>query len=166
MTLDTGSRGSEEKTGTWSATKVDRGCVFFHPSIFEALPESQVLGTNQRGSWEMVCHVDAKQTMQKLDDSGWLLSANRSIEASAFGCDSRVMERALDRALQEAEKQGVNALEIRGVTLHQDSGLDYISIIALGRTIRRERQPGPIDCGVSLASSLIEEDESLRVESY
>jgi hypothetical protein len=64
VALDTGSRRSEKETGTWSATEVDRGCVFFHSSIFAALPESQVLGTKQRGSWGIVCHADAKQAMQ------------------------------------------------------------------------------------------------------
>jgi hypothetical protein len=60
------------------------------------------------------------------------------------------MERALDRALQEAEKRGLNALEVRQVTLHQDSGLDYISIVARGRTIRRERLLGPVGPGHEL----------------
>lgn len=166
MALDTGSRRSEKETGTWSATEVDRGCVFFHSSIFAALPESQVLGTKQRGSWGIVCHADAKQAMQKLDDSGWLLFADRSIEASAFGCDSKVMERAVDRALQEAEKRGVNALEVKEVTLHQDSGLDYASIFARGKTIRREGLLGPVDSSMRFASSPVEEDESLTVESY
>jgi hypothetical protein len=95
--------------------------------------------------------------MQKLDDSGWLLSGDRSIEASAFRCDSKVMERALDRALQEAEKRGVNALEVIGVTLHQDCGLDYVSIFARGKTIRRERLLGPVDSGMNFASSPVEE---------
>ena len=75
------------------------------------------------------------------------------------------MERALDRALREAEKRGVNALEVRVVTPHQDSGLDYVSIFARGKTIRKERVLGPVDSGLSFASSLVEEGENATVES-
>jgi hypothetical protein len=39
---------------------------------------------------------------QKITASGWLFSAGVLVEASAFGCDSKVVERAVNRALQKA----------------------------------------------------------------
>lgn len=63
-----------------------------------------------------MCHADAKQAMQKLD--GLVAFRGPIHRGKRVRSDSKVMERALDRALQEAEKRGVNALEVIEVTLH------------------------------------------------
>ena len=67
------------------------------------------------------------------------------IEASAFDCDSKVLERAVSRALQKAADDELDALEITRMTLQQNSGLDYVSIFARSRTIREEPQPSAME---------------------
>jgi hypothetical protein len=78
------------------------------------------------------------------------------IEASAFGCDSKVLERAVNRALQKAADDELDALEITGVTLQQGSGLDYVSIFARARTVRREPIVTPLSYGADSTTSQIE----------
>jgi hypothetical protein len=81
--------------------------------------------------------LELEDAEQELVEAGWHFSADGLIEASAFGCDSKVLERAVSRALQKAADDELDALEITRMTLQQNSGLDYVSIFARSRTIRR-----------------------------
>jgi len=79
-------------------------------------------------SWMMVSNVEREAVEQRSVAAGSLVSADAFVEASAFGCDGKVLERAINRALQKAADDELAALEITGVTLQQNSGLDYVSI--------------------------------------
>ena len=102
----------------------------------------------------MISNADTAEAEEKFIEEGWFFSAGAAIEASAFGCDSKVVERAVNRALQKATDDECDVLEITGVTLVQDSCLDYVSIFALARTIRRGP---PLDLvGTEVASTASE----------
>ena len=55
----------------------------------------------------------------------------------------------MNRALQKAADDELDALEITGVTLRQNSGLDYVSIFARARAVRREPILAPFGYGVN-----------------
>ena len=95
------------------------------------------------GSWMMISNADAAEAEQKFIEAGWFFSAGAAIEASAFGCDSNVLQRAVNRALQKAADDEVGSLEITGVTVDQDSCLDYVSIFARARSDLQGTYTGP-----------------------
>ena len=92
-----------------------------------------------------------------------VLLCGHGIEASAFGCDSKVLERAVNRALQKAADAELDSLEITGVTVRQDSGLDYVSVFARATTIGRDLTPGPVGYGIDVAVPRIDDPETLAV---
>ena len=100
------------------------------------------------GSWMLVSNVE-REGRTGLVESGTLVSADALIKASAFGCDGTVLERAVNRALQKAADDELDGLEITGVTLRQNSGLDYVSIFARARAVRREPILAPFGYGVN-----------------
>jgi hypothetical protein len=95
---------------------------------------------------------------QKITASGWLFSAGVLVEASAFGCDSKV-----NRALQKAADAELDSVEITGVTVRHDSGLDYASVLARVRTIQRDLTADPAERGIQSTTTQIEDQESLAV---
>jgi hypothetical protein len=100
---------------------------------------------------------------QKITASGWLFSAGVLVEASAFGCDSKVVDRAVNRALQKAADAELDSVEITGVTVRHDSGLDYASVLARVRTIQRDLTADPAERGIQSTTTQIEDQESLAV---
>ena len=100
------------------------------------------------GSWMLVSNVE-REGRTGLVEAGTRVSADALIKASAFGCDGKVLERAVNRALQKAADDELDALEITGVTLRQNSGLDYVSIFARARAVRREPILAPFGYGVN-----------------
>ena len=120
--------------GRWD---VRPGTIFLQSSALSELPNSAQLDAKPYGTWVMVSHAHIAEAEQKFTEGGWLLSAGSAIEASAFGCDSNVLQRAVNRALQKAADAGRTVLEITGVTLDQDACLDYVSIFACAKTMRR-----------------------------
>jgi len=115
-------------------SEVEPGTIFVKSSSFSTLSRSVRSEAKPFGSWILVSNVDREAAEQELVEAGTLVTADSLIEASAFGCDSTVLERAVNRALQKAADDELDALEITGVTLRQDSGLDYVSIFARART--------------------------------
>jgi len=111
--------------------------VFIQAAVFSELPNSVRLDATPYGGWVMVSNAEFEEAEQELVEAGWHFSADGLIEASAFGCDSKVLERAVSRALQKAADDELDVLEITRMTLQQNSGLDYVSIFARSRTIRR-----------------------------
>ena len=79
-------------------------------------------------------NIESEAVEQELVGAGSLFSADAFIEASAFGCDSKVLDRAVNRALQKAADNELDVLEITGMTLQQNSELDYVSIFGRART--------------------------------
>jgi len=116
-----------------AASDIKKGTVFVRPAL---LAGSSRLEAKVRGSWLVVTNALSEEVDQAFTDLGWSFSGDTPIEASAFGCDSKVLDRALDRTLQKAADNGVDILEIIEVTSHENSGLDYVSILACGRGIR------------------------------
>ena len=117
---------------------VKAGTMFVRPSMFLSLPESVHLAVAPHQYWMMVSGADPGETTQKLIRAGWIFSVGSPIEGSAFGCDSEVLERAVNRALQKATDGDHDCVEITGVELDQHSGLDYVSLFARVMTLRRE----------------------------
>ncbi len=116
---------------------VKKGTVFVQSSKFGELPES--FGTEKQldKSWLVITNA-AEEVEQEITESGCSLSAATSLEASAFGCDSKVLNRAFNRLLGKAQENALEFLEIVEISRHQDSGLDYVSILARGRRIQRK----------------------------
>lgn len=146
--------------GRWG---IKPGTVFVQSSAFAALTDSPRLEAKPHGSWFMVSNAELEEAEQKLAESGWYFSAGTDIEASAFGCDSKVLERAVNRALQKAADAELDSLEITGVTVRQDSGLDYASVLARATTIGRDLTPGPVGYGIDVAVPRIDDPETLAV---
>jgi hypothetical protein len=153
-------RPKEIGGGRWD---VKSGTIFVQSSVFSELPNSAQLDAKPYGTWVMVSNAHLGEAEQKFTEGGWLLSAGAAIEASAFGCDSKVVERAVNRALQKATDDERGVLEITGVTLDQDSCLDYVSIFARARTIRTEPAPNPVGYEMNSTAPEIAGEKPLAV---
>ena len=108
----------------------------------------------------MAANADADEIEHELGPLGWLFFPTENvIEASAFGCDSSVSERALSRGLQKAN-QDITAVEIADITVEQDSCMTYVSMLALPRELQK---CGVLDSGGTGACFLTRElkDSSL-----
>jgi hypothetical protein len=116
---------------------VKNGAVFIQSSTFGELPESFGIEKEFDKSWLLITNA-AEEVEQEITESGCSLSAATSIEASAFGCDMKVLNRALNRVLEKAQANSLEFLEIVEISRHQDSGLEYVSILARARKIQRE----------------------------
>ena len=149
-----GPSGPTERGG--GRSDVEPGTIFVKSSLLSTLPSHVRSDEKPYGSWMMVSNVEREAVEQELVEAGRLASADALIEASAFGCDSKVLERAVNRALQKAADDELDALEVTGVTLQQNSGLDYVSIFARARTVRREPTVNPLGYGVDSTISQIE----------
>ena len=126
---------------------VGKGTVFILPSAFGHLPESMRLETLWDTHWRIAIDIAAAAIEQVFAKSGSLLSSAVLIEASAFGCDSKVLDRAIGRVLEHADSKNFDTVEIMEIRRHQDSGLDYVSLLARARRIRKERPSDAIGDG-------------------
>jgi hypothetical protein len=117
---------------------VNKGTVFVRPAVVTESAESMWLDTEFHGSWQLINSVAAGGVEQELMDAGRSFSPGVAMEASAFGCDSKVLERAVRRLLENATAHSLDSVEITELRRHQDSGLDYVTILALGRTRLQE----------------------------
>jgi hypothetical protein len=122
---------------------VKKGTILVQSSAFGELPESFGIEKEFDKSWLLIANA-AEEVEQQITKSGCSFSAATSIEASAFGCDSKVLNRAVNRVLEKAQKNALEFLEIVEISRHQDAGLDYVSILARGRRIQRELASEPI----------------------
>ncbi len=129
--LSTGECRSEKR-------EIKEGTIFVRSSMISELPSSIQVEATSHESWTMVSGSNPEEVGSKLIEAGWMHSPGASIEESAFGCDSEVQERAVDRALQKAADKDFKCVEITGVTHYQDSGLNYVSLFARARILRRE----------------------------
>ena len=130
--------GDKKQAGVDSAEAlVDKGTVFVRSGLFAELPSAVTVEPEFFGSWMVVPDGIAEEVTRRAVDSNCLLSSEIPIEASAFGCDSKVLARALTRALEKAADQAFDFLEIMEIERREDSGLDYVSI--LGRAVRIQR---------------------------
>jgi hypothetical protein len=130
---------------------VGQGTVFVRPAEFVEPPYSMRLATEFHGTWLVITNAVAGGVEQEFMDSGRSLSAGVAMEASAFGCDSKVLDRAVRRLLETAAARSFDSVEITELRRHQDSGLDYVTILAVGRTVLREPPSEPVDRRVSSA---------------
>ena len=129
---------------------VKKGDVFIRSWMIERMPRSVQLAETQYESWVdesryefwLAANADANEIERELASLGWLFFPTENvIEASAFGCDSSVLERALSRALQKAADQDITAVEIADITVDQDSCLTDVSILALPRDLQKSAVP-------------------------
>lgn len=87
------------------------------------LPKSVLLETQIFGHWQLVVTSSAREIEDQLAEAGWHCCAMApAIEASAFGCDDDVVNRALNRLVQVTNGDS-NAIEITGIsTMHSSWG--------------------------------------------
>ena len=130
---------------------VGRGTVFVRPAVLAEPSDSVQLDTDFHGPWLVVTNGMAKEGERELIESGRSPSAGTVVEASAFGCDSKVLDRAVRRLLESAAGNALDAVEITELTRRQDAGLEYISIRALGTTVEGEPVFEAVSQGASSA---------------
>ena len=135
---------------------VNEGTLFVGPAAVAELADSMGLDTEFHGSWLVITNAVAGGVEQKFMDSGRSWSPGIAMEASAFGCDSKVLDRAIGRLLENAAARSLDSVEITELRQHQDSGLDYVTILALGRTLVREVPSEPVDRSVGPAALQLE----------
>jgi hypothetical protein len=124
---------------------INRGTVFIRRGLLEEL-SGITLETEFFDSWLLVPDGMAEEVKRRARGPSRSLFSERPIEASAFGCDSGVLDRAVSRALQKARDQALDFVEIMEIEGREDSGLDYVSILA--RAVRI-----PVDSAANLAAS-------------
>jgi hypothetical protein len=135
---------------------VGQGTVFVRPAAFVQPPDSMRLETEFHGTWLVITNAVAGGVKQEFMDSDRSLSAGVAVEASAFGCDSKVLDRAVRRLLENAAARSLDSVEITDLRRHQDSGLDYVTILAVGRTVLPELPSEPADRSVGPAAFQLE----------
>ena len=138
-------RAASCATKEWPTVK--KGDVFIRSWMIDRMPRSAQLRETQYESWVDQSHyefwwvaanADADEIEHELLPLGWLFfPTGNVIEASAFGCDSSVSERALSRVLQKAADQDITAVEIADITVEQDSCMTYVSMLALPRELQK-----------------------------
>ena len=150
-----GGASEPAERGGSARSDVKPGAMFVRSSVFSELPSCVRSDAKPYGSWMMMSNIESEAVEQELVGAGRLFSADAFIEASAFGCDSKVLDRAVNRALQKAADDELDVLEITGMTLQQNSELDYVSIFGRARTVRREPVLDPLGYGVNSTTSEI-----------
>lgn len=125
---------------------VKKGDVFIRSWMIDRMPSAVQLEETQYESWVdesrydswwVATNADADKIEHELVPLGWLFFPTKNvIEASAFGCDSSVSERALSRVLQKAADQDITAVEIADMTVEQNSCITYVSMLALPRELQ------------------------------
>ena len=152
-------------------TNRQEGDVFIRSWMIERMPRSVQLAETQYKSWVdesryefwLAANADAKEIERELASLGWLFLPTESvIEASAFGCDSSVLERALSRALQKAADQDITVVEIADITVDRGSCLSDVSILARARDLQKAAIADRASVEVCLSSQEVQ-DESLAV---
>lgn len=122
-------RASSDETGPGvGEAYVGRGTVFVRPAVLAEPSDSLQLDTDFHGSWLVVTNGVAKEVDRDLIDSE-RSPRNAVVQASAFGCDSKVLDRAVCRLLESAAENGLDSIEITDLSRRQDSGLEYVSIV-------------------------------------
>jgi len=128
-----------------NAAMVMKGTILVRPTVFEKWLDTRGPEAKSDGSWLIVHHAAAHEVEEELLASGKLLFSGDSVDASAFGCDGRVFERAIDRAVRQAARAGFDHLEIVDIARREDSGLDYVSIRARAKEVREAPTWGFVD---------------------
>ena len=122
---------------------VNKGTVFVRPAVVTESAECMWLDTGFHGAWLALDSGAAREVEQEFTDRGRSFSADVALEASAFGCDSKVLERAVRRLLENAAVNSLDSIEITELRRHEDSGLDYVTILGVGRKILPETASEP-----------------------
>lgn len=114
-------------------------------------------------SWLRVANADAEEVEHEFAGLGWLFSSTETvIAAEAFGCDIGVLSRALSRAMQKAADMDLTAIEITGVEVRHDSGVDYMSLAVRTRKLEKKKGLKSVG-GEDISASREFEDQSVAV---
>ena len=144
--------GDKKQAGLDSAEAlVDKGTVFVRTGLFEELPSAVTPEPEFFSSWMVVPDGIAEEVTRRTVDSNCMLSSETQIEASAFGCDSKVLIRAVTRALEKAADQAFDFAEIMEIDRREDSGLDYVSILARAVRIQRDSAANLVESDMASA---------------
>lgn len=128
---------------TAGSGSVKEGTVFVGPAVAAEFADSIGLDTGFYGAWLALGSGAAREVEQEFMDRGRSFSVDVALEASAFGCDSKVLERAVRRLLENAAVNSLDSVEITELRRHEDSGLDYVTILGVGRKILPETSSEP-----------------------
>jgi hypothetical protein len=124
-------RASSDEAGSGiGEVHVGRGTVFVRPALLAEPSHSVQLDTDFQSPWLVVTNGVAKEVEHERIDLGRSSPVNAVVRASAFGCDSKVLDRAVRRLLESAAENGLDSIEITELSRRQDSGLEYVSIVA------------------------------------
>lgn len=137
----------KKATEAWGAA-VNKGTVFVLPGAVRKLPNPVALESELLESWLLVPDDMAEEVKRGAQESSGLLPSEAPIEASAFGCDSNVIERAVRRTLEKAADQGFDLVEIIEMERREESGLDYVSILASALRIQGNSPSNLVESGV------------------
>jgi hypothetical protein len=78
-------------------SRVEPGTMFVKSSLLSTLASYLRSDAKPYGDWMMLTTVEREAVEQELVEAGSLVCLDAFIEASAFGCDSKVLERAVNR---------------------------------------------------------------------
>ncbi|HKV78746.1 MAG TPA: hypothetical protein VJP02_11420 [Candidatus Sulfotelmatobacter sp.] len=134
-----------------AGASVNKGTVFVLPGGVKKLPNNVALESELLESWLLVSDDMDEDVKRGARESTGLLPDEAPVEASAFGCDSNVVERAVRRVLKKAANQGFDLVEIIEIERREESGLDYVSILARPRRIQGDSASNLVESGVEAA---------------
>ena len=129
---------------------VNQGTVFARRSLLQDL-SSMAPATEFLDSWWLVPDDLAADVKRRASESSRWLSLGTPIEAGAFGCDSKVVDRAVSRVLEKARDQAFDLVEIMEMERREESGLDYVSILARAVRIPVDSRAILVESGVGSA---------------
>lgn len=130
---------------------MNKGTIFVLPGGIKKLPNPVALEGKLLGSWLLVPDGMAEDVKRGTRESSASLPSEAPIEGSAFGCDSNVVERAVRRVLEKAANQGFDVVEIIEIERSEESGLDYVSILARAQRIQEDSASKLVESGAGAA---------------
>jgi hypothetical protein len=130
---------------------VNQGTVFVRHGLLQEL-SSMAPATEFLDSWWPVPDHLAAEVKRRAKESSRSLSLGTPIEADAFGCDSKVMDRAASRVLEKARDQAFDLVEIMEMERREESGVEYVSILSRAARIPADSRAILVESGVGSAA--------------
>ena len=130
---------------------VNHGTLFVRHGLRQDL-SSMAPATEFLDSWWLVPDDLAAEVKRRAKESSRSLSLGTPIEADAFGCDSKVVDRAASRVLEKARDQAFDLVEIMEMERREESGVEYVSILARAARIPADTRAILVESGVGSAA--------------
>jgi hypothetical protein len=103
------------------------------------LPQSGYFESEQYGSWKLLPEMDGFTVERALSEAGWhFFFMVPEIRLGALSLNpNKALRAALKKLFSAVEAQNFNALEIVGITAKRFLGLNYVTIVAHPRHIKK-----------------------------